>query len=152
DGRNRCLLSPFRAVTGRNQPSNTKFIFGPARWIRGLIRPPEGHGLAYIDFASQEIGIAAALSGDGRMAEGYATGDPYLAFAKAAKLAPSDATKASHKAVRDRCKAVVLRTNYGMGADAVAAQSGIAPVEARELLRLHRGAYPTFWKWMPPRY
>jgi DNA polymerase I len=26
DGRNRCLLSPFRAVTGRNQPSNTKFI------------------------------------------------------------------------------------------------------------------------------
>ena len=29
DGRNRCLLSPFRAVTGRNQPSNSKFIFRP---------------------------------------------------------------------------------------------------------------------------
>lgn len=51
DGRNRCLLSPFRAVTGRNQPSNTKFIFGPARWMRGLIRPSEGWGLAYIDFS-----------------------------------------------------------------------------------------------------
>jgi hypothetical protein len=35
DARNRCLLSPFRAVTGRNQPSNTRFIFGPARWMRG---------------------------------------------------------------------------------------------------------------------
>ena len=33
DGRNRCLLSPFRAVTGRNQPSNTKFIFGPSTWL-----------------------------------------------------------------------------------------------------------------------
>jgi hypothetical protein len=30
DGRNRTLLSPFRARTSRNQPSNTKFIFGPS--------------------------------------------------------------------------------------------------------------------------
>ena len=38
DGRNRCLLSPFSARTGRNQPSNSKFIFGPSVWLRGLIR------------------------------------------------------------------------------------------------------------------
>ena len=74
DARNRCLLSPFKAVTGRNQPSNTKFVFGPATWMRGLIKPPEGYGLAYIDFASQEIGIAAALSGDELMAKGYVEG------------------------------------------------------------------------------
>ena len=42
DGRNRCLLSPFRSRTGRNQPSNTKFAFGPAVWIRGLIQPAPG--------------------------------------------------------------------------------------------------------------
>lgn len=29
DRRNRCLLSPFQSRTGRNQPSNSKFIFGP---------------------------------------------------------------------------------------------------------------------------
>ena len=46
DGHNRCLLSPFRSETGRNQPSNSRFIFGPSRWIRGLIRPPQGYGLA----------------------------------------------------------------------------------------------------------
>ena len=107
DGRNRCLLSPFRAVTGRNQPSNTRFIFGPARWMRGLIRPPEGWGLAYIDFASQEIAAAAALSGDERMVEAYVTGDPYLAFAKAARLVPADASKGTHPAIRERCKAIV---------------------------------------------
>ncbi len=39
DGRNRTLLSPLAAKTGRNQPSTTKFIFGPAKWIRGLIKP-----------------------------------------------------------------------------------------------------------------
>ena len=36
DGRNRTMLSAFRARTGRNQPSNTKFIFGPSVWLRGL--------------------------------------------------------------------------------------------------------------------
>jgi DNA polymerase I len=148
DGRNRCLLSPFKAITGRNQPSNTKFIFGPARWMRSLIRPQEGYGLAYIDFGSQEIGIAAALSGDERMAEGYLEGDPYLAFAKAARLAPPDATKASHKAIRDQCKSVVLGINYGMGPESLAMQSGITPTEAKELLRLHKEAYRPFWQWM----
>jgi DNA polymerase I len=37
DGRNRTLVSVFRARTSRNQPSNAKFVFGPATWIRGLI-------------------------------------------------------------------------------------------------------------------
>jgi DNA polymerase I len=147
DGHNRCLLSPFKAVTGRNQPSNSKFIFGPATWMRFLIKPPVGFGLAYIDFASQEIGIAAGLSGDERMAEGYRHGDPYIAFAKAAKLVPADATKATHKSIRDRCKSVVLGVNYGMGPDALASQAGITPAEAKELLRLHRDTYRTFWRW-----
>ena len=29
DGRNRTILSAFRSRTGRNQPSNTRYIFGP---------------------------------------------------------------------------------------------------------------------------
>jgi DNA polymerase I len=81
------------------------------------------------------------------MADGYLEGDPYLAFAKAAKLAPPDATKQSHKLVRERCKAVVLGTNYGMGPHALAVQAGITPVEAKELLRLHHDTYRPFWRW-----
>jgi hypothetical protein len=49
-GRSRCLLSAYRSLTGRNQPSNAKFIFGPAVWLRNLIRPEPGYGLAYIDW------------------------------------------------------------------------------------------------------
>ena len=44
DGRNRTLLSPFRSKTGRNQPSNSRFIFGSAVWLRSLIKPAEGYG------------------------------------------------------------------------------------------------------------
>ena len=115
DGRNRTLLSPFRARSGRNQPSNSKFIFGPSVWLRGLIKPPPGHGVAYIDWEQQEFGIAAALSGDENMKAAYRSGDPYLAFAKQADAAPSDATKATHKAVREQFKQCVLAVQFGMG-------------------------------------
>ena len=147
DGRNRALLSAFQARTGRNQPSNTKFIFGPSVWLRGLIQPPHGYGIAYIDWQQQEFGIAAALSGDPLMMEAYRSGDPYLAFAKQAGAAPSDATKTTHKAVRDQFKSTVLAVQYGMGAEALAQRIGQPPIRARELLRLHRETYRVFWRW-----
>ena len=147
DGRNRTMLSAFRARTGRNQPSNTKFVFGPSVWLRGLIQPPPGYGIAYIDWAQQEFGIAAALSGDPLMMAAYRSGDPYLAFAKQAGAAPSDATKSSHKAIRDQFKSTVLAVQYGMGAEALAQRIGQPPIRARELLRLHRETYRVFWRW-----
>jgi len=104
DGRNRCLLSPFASKTGRNQPSNSRFIFGPSVWLRGLIKPTEGFCLAYIDYSQQEFGIAAALSGDEKMMEAYRSGDPYLAFATQAGAVPPGATKQTHKSEREQFK------------------------------------------------
>ena len=147
DSRNRTILSPFAAKTGRNQPSTTKFVFGPAKWVRGLIKPAEGIALAYCDWSSQEIAIAAALSGDELLWDAYHTGDPYLAFAIAAGLAPPDATKQTHKAIRNRCKAVVLGTNYGMSAYGVAQAAKIHELEAKALLQKHRETYRKFWAW-----
>ena len=147
DGRNRTLLSPFRSKTGRNQPSNSKAIFGAAVWVRGLIKPEQGTGVAYLDFASQEFAIAACLSGDEKMWQAYESGDPYLQFAKDAGLAPADATKSSHEALRDRCKAIVLGVQYGMSASGMAQRAGIMAAEARELLQLHHEHYRTFWAW-----
>jgi DNA polymerase I-like protein with 3'-5' exonuclease and polymerase domains len=147
DGRNRTLISAYRARTGRNQPSNTKFIFGPSVWLRGLIKPPPGYGIAYIDWEQQEFGIAAALSGDPLMMDAYRSGDPYLAFAKQAGAAPPEATKTTHKVVRDHFKSTVLAVQYGMGADALAQRIGQPPIRARELLRLHRETYRVFWAW-----
>jgi hypothetical protein len=49
DGRNRCMLSPFGARSGRNTPSSSAYIFGPSVWMRGLIQPPPGHAFFYAD-------------------------------------------------------------------------------------------------------
>ncbi len=141
------MTSAFRARNGRNQPSNPRFIFGPSVWLRGLIQPPPGCGIAYIDWAQQEFGIAAALSRDPRMLEAYRSGDLYLAFAKQAGAVPPEATKQSHKAERDQFKACVLAVQYGMGADALALRIGQPPIRARELLQLHRETYQVFWQW-----
>jgi len=147
DGRNRCLLSAFRARTSRNQPSNSKFIFGPAVWLRGLIRPTRGFGLAYIDYSQQEFGIAAALSGDEVMMKAYQSGDPYLTFAKQAGAVPEDATKKTHRSEREQFKACVLAVQYGMGAKSLAQRIGQPEAMARHLLRMHRETYPVFWRW-----
>jgi len=147
DERNRCSLSAFKARTGRNQPSSNQFIFGPSVWLRGLIKPKAGYGLAYIDWSQQEFGIAAALSGDIKMMDAYTSGDPYLAFAKQAGAIPDDATRHSHKAEREQFKACVLAVQYGMGADSLAIRLGQPPAHAKALLALHRQTYKTFWRW-----
>jgi DNA polymerase-1 len=147
DGRNRTMLSPFSARSGRNQPSNTKFIYGPSVWLRGLIKPPPGHGVAYIDWSQQEFGIAAALSGDPAMQAAYLSGDPYLAFAKQAGAVPADATKETHGPQRELYKQCVLATQYGMEAESLAARIGQLPIVARALLRVHRQTYRRFWEW-----
>jgi hypothetical protein len=147
DGRNRTLISPFGARSGRNTPSNAKFIFGPARWIRALIKPPEGHAVAYIDWKSQEIGIAAALSGDANLKAAYRSGDVYLAFGKQCGGLPADATKATHEAERELYKTCVLGVGYGLGAFGLARKLNAPPIIGRDLLAAHKETYPTFWRW-----
>jgi hypothetical protein len=131
DGRNRALLSPFRSKTGRNQPSNTKFVFGPAVWLRGIIKPGPGCAIAYIDYEQQEFGIAAKLSGDPAMLAAYQSGDPYLEFAKQCGAVPQDATKKTHELERDQHKQCVLAVQYGQEADAPVHDAVLihAPVE-----------------------
>ena len=144
DGRNRYALFPFSSVTGRNQPSSTRAIFGNSVWLRGLIKPNEGYGLAYIDWSQQEFGIAAALSGDRAMLEAYSSGDPYLKFGQQAGAIPADATKDHPK--REVFKQCVLAVQYGMGPEGLAARIGQPVMIARDLLRMHRETFATFWK------
>jgi hypothetical protein len=152
DGRNRCLLGAFGAKTGRNTPSNAKYIFGPSVWLRSLIRPQPGMALDYLDYEQQEFGLAAALSGDPAMMEAYRSGDPYLAFAVQSGLVPKWVTKENNKAhgykpQRDLCKQGALSIQYGIGERRLGERLGRTSTEGRKLLELHRRTYPTYWAW-----
>jgi hypothetical protein len=145
DGRNRCGLSAFRTITSRNAPRASRFIFGPATWLRSLIRPPEGYGLAYCDWSAQELGLGAALAGDEAMMADYASGDPYVAFARRGRLIPVEGTRESHPAIREQCKVLELGLNYGMTDFGLAQRLDVSEAEARWLADRHREAYPGFW-------
>ena len=147
DSRNRCMLSVFSSITSRNQPSTSKFIFGNAAWLRGLIRPPKGRALIYCDYTSQEPFIAAVQSGDANLMECYLSGDIYLSFAKMAGAAPEDATKTSHSAVRNKFKTTVLALQYGQGIHGLAKRLNICGVEARHLIENHKRTFSEFWGW-----
>jgi DNA polymerase-1 len=147
DGRNRTVLWAFGSKTSRNQPSNTESIFGPSVWLRGLIKPPPGYAIAYVDWSNQEVGIAAKQSGDEKMVDAYLTGDPYIAFGKQCGKLSADATEASHPDTRQLLKQCVLGTIYNMGPKTLAFKIGRSELEARELLQLHRATYKTYWSW-----
>ena len=133
DGRNRVSLKPFASLAGRNQPSTSKFIFGPATWIRYLIKPRPGYAVAYIDFNQQEFAVAAVLSDDRAMQHAYLTADPYLEFAKTGRSSASGMRlRKTHSVVRDLYKTCCLAVMYGMHAKSLALRIGKSEIEGTE--------------------
>jgi DNA polymerase I len=147
DGRNRTTLWPFKAKSSRTQPKASQWIFSPAVWLRGLIKPQEGMAIAYVDWSSMEFMIAAALSGDPMMLQFYRDGDPYLSFAKRVGTAPAIATKTTHGTLRDQYKVALLSTQYGIREEALGGRLGVSTFAAHEMLAQHRELFSTYWRW-----
>jgi DNA polymerase I len=149
DGASRISIMPHWTRSGRNQPSGRGkvFLLSLPSWIHGLIKPPEGWGMAALDWSGQEVAIGAGLSGDRAMIEDYLSGDPHIRFAIRAGLAPLWASKDSHGPLRDTVKPVSLGVSYGMSKYGAAAATGKSLVWAADTLARHRHTYPTFNQW-----
>jgi hypothetical protein len=148
DNCNRTGLRPFAAVTARNLPSSTQYVFGAGCWMRSFILAKPGESVAYCDFAAEEIALGAALAGDEALMADYRSGDPYIAFAIRARLAPEGASKASHPRIRELCKVLFLSLNYGRGPAGLAAALGMGVPDAETLMRRHEAAYPQLYRWL----
>jgi hypothetical protein len=147
DGRNRTLLGGFGTKTGRNAPSNSKYVFGPAKWLRFLITPPPGQVLIHRDYCQQEVRIAAVLSGDTALLEACESGDVYLGIATQLGFISESMAAAELKAVRTLFKTVVLGIQYGLGASSLAIRTGISLYEAGEILARLRARFRVFEDW-----
>src|SRR5262249_26056155 len=141
------ILSAFRARSGRNAPSNSRFIFGPSVWLRGLIKPPPGYAVAYIDWEQQEFGIHATLSGDEAMIAAYESGEVYITTAKQFGYLPADATREQNEPTHALFKTIVLGIGYGMEERTLAFRTSQPPIVAREWLRLYRETYKKGVAW-----
>lgn len=139
--------NPYGSITGRFQPPATSFIYAQPSWMRVLIDPPEEHSIVSIDFTSQEIWIAAVLSGDLNMLCDYLSGDPYMSFGKGVGYLPQDATKFTHSAERNICKGLLLGLQFGMGSKKLSGQIGVTEERGKELIGMHKRRYWQFWEW-----
>jgi DNA polymerase I len=144
DGRNRALLGAYGTKTARNAPSNSEFVFGPAKWIRFLIAPPSGLALVHRDYKQQEVRIAAILSGDTALLQACESGDVYLGIAQQLGFVREGMSDAELKAVRTMFKTVVLGIQYGLGAASLAVRTGISVYEAAEILARLRARFRVF--------
>jgi hypothetical protein len=148
DGRNRPSLFPFCTATGRN--AHAKSLFNAHASVRSfMVFPPDKTGV-YLDWRTQEVGIAAALSEDRALIEAYRSGDVYHSLARLCGLTDeTDAKrwKREHPDVRQRMKPLQLGINYGMGVPSLARGLNRHPSIASNFIERHRREYPRFWEW-----
>jgi DNA polymerase I len=148
DGRNRPSLFPLGAATGRN--AHARSPYNASAGMRGFMVCPEGSIISYLDWRSQEVGIAAVLSNDGALKVDYVAGDVYHGLAQLCGLtADPDPIrwKKEHREQRDRMKPIELGIRYGMSVTSLARGLGVHPLIAATILRKHREKYPKFWQW-----
>ncbi|MBR0695219.1 DNA polymerase [Bradyrhizobium lablabi] len=149
DGRNRPSLFPFGTTTGRNAQS--KSLYNAHAAMRSFMKFSSDKIGLYPDWRTQEVGIAAARSGDPMLATDYLAGDIYHALAVMCGLTNLDARswKATDegKEQRQRMKALQLGINYGMSVPSLARGLGRHPIIGSEVIIRHQQRYPTFWKW-----
>ena len=150
DGRNRPSLFPFGTATGRN--AQAKSLFNAHASMRSFMKfSVEKVGL-YADWRTQEVGIAAARSGDAQLAEDYSAGDIYYALAKLCGLTNETDIKrwknsSEGKLQRQRMKPLQLGIHYGMSVMSLSRGLGRHPIIGSEVIIRHQQRYPTFWAW-----
>jgi hypothetical protein len=148
DGRNRPSLFPFGTATGRN--AQAKSLFNAHAAMRSFMKFPEDSIGLYLDWRTQEIGVAAARSGDEALAEAYSSGDIYHALAMMCGL--TDETdiktwKRNNTGQRQQMKALQLGISYGMGVRSLARGLDRHPLIASEVIIRHQQKFPRFWEW-----
>jgi DNA polymerase family A len=146
-GRNRTVLWPFQSKTSRTQPKASQWVFSPAVWTRSLIKPGPTRAVAYIDWSSMEFQVAAVITECEPMLELYATGSPYIEFAKRFDEAPPDATKKTEEGERihERYKVGLLGAQYQMQYLTLAQRLGVSTFVAHEMLSQHGGLFRKYW-------
>jgi len=113
-----------------------------------MVFPTDKIGL-YLDWKAQEVGIAAALSGDKTLQAAYQK-DVYYALARMCGLTSDPDPKHwkdDNKQMRNRMKALQLGINYGMGVSSLARGLDRHSLVAARFIEIHQKVHAPFWRW-----
>jgi len=161
DGKQRPDFGPFGTQTARNAHKAKSLLFANAHWMRILIDPEPGMAIVEVDYTSEEVFIAAAISGDQNMKDAYLSNDVYMYFAQLSGMYPSNLPIPTeeqrdeewfkpYKTIRQIAKSTVLGIQFGMGRKtlattvALASKTDVDQEQAQELIDGYREAYPDY--------
>jgi DNA polymerase-1 len=148
DGRNRPSLFPFGTATGRN--AHRRSLYNAHAGMRSFMVFPSDTIAVYLDWRTQEVGVAAALANDQALMDSYNTGDVYHVLALQCGLTTDTDRhhwKKHNQKMRQQMKVLQLAINYGMGVSSLAKGLDRHPLIASNLIEQHRQAYHRFWQW-----
>jgi DNA polymerase I len=148
DGRNRPSLFPFGTATGRN--AHGKSLYNAHAGMRSfMVFSPDQIG-CYLDWRTQEVGVAAARSKDLGLLNAYRSGDVYHTLALDNGLTDDPDPKhwkQHNQTMRQRMKALQLGINYGMSVPSLARGLGRHPLIASGFIERHRRKYAPYYEW-----
>jgi DNA polymerase-1 len=148
DGRNRPSLFPFGTATGRN--AHAKSLYNVHAGMRSFMVFPSDVTGVYLDWRTQEIGVAAARSNDQKLKEAYLGGDIYHALALLCGFTQDPDPKRwkdNDPAMRQRMKALQLAIGYGMSVPSLAKGLNPHPLIASHIIHRYQEHYSTFTAW-----
>ena len=146
NGRCYSKIWPF-AQAGTRNSAKSNFIFAAARWLRGLIKPEPGTGIAYLDYGREEVLIQAVLAQCPAYLRAYYSEDMHTANGKRFGLIVEGMDKASFKAARTLAKTCTFRIQYGGQAVGLSQSLGIPLAKAEQIIRAYRRDFPEIQQW-----
>lgn len=150
DGRVHADHKQLAADSGRNSCRHPNLL-GLDRTMRPLVVPDPGHGIGEVDLSQIEIGVSAAVYGDGRLTEMYNTGDVYSAMAQLfyrEQLPPEavdmkgDHFKKAYPEMRSQMKTCTLGIIYGLTPHGLSVYLGVPVNEAEKVQQRFMTMFP----------
>ena len=155
-------FGPYGTQTARNAAKAKSLCFLGPHWMRILVDPEPGKVVIDLDYHSEEVFIAASISGDVAMKHAYASSDIYMYYAQIAGMYPKDLpipteTQRSeewfkpYKKTRSIAKTLNLSIQFGASPKAVAAairdathDLSITDEDGEEFVLGYHEAYPDY--------
>ena len=145
DSRHRYHPRPFASSTGRSQPKTDCILSAPSA-LKGFLKAPADKVFLIVDYVSQEMGIAAALSKDPLMMKDYSSGDFYSAFARRV-LERLSSPFCGTSDIRNLSKQICLAVLNGRSATALSDSIGVSEGITRQMIDLHHSTYSVYRDW-----
>lgn len=136
---------PYGTKTGRCKAVGSSVLALPKIMRKALLARDDRY-LVEVDVCSQDVAVAAGLSGDPRMIATYESEDFYIAAGR--ELAGNILQGVGQSRLRSISKLMTLAVFYGMSSETLACKLRCSVSDADELIASYKASFSVFEDWV----